>query len=463
VLVKPPLASHTVRSLLVLTPIVLFAFFMLFLTVLGGAPTRWWYDELPQWLAKIRFALLQMTGLSGDFDDPTIPPIFTVLFSLMILASAGAFAYFFRKYLLTPGNEDFKEKSIRFFRQCLIFFIVFLVVAGPWHAAIFIKHGGLYIREFIGKHNLHREVVEVSDHGGKSDYYFRAVMFGMFPWSALIPAALLLLISCRSKEIWKEQGPEIFFLIWFATIFAFFSQATTKFYHYLVPAVPVLAILLGLFLSRYLAGESPMLFRIAFFFSLIFSLVLHKDMVTYKLEYLVNTFTVKLAVPVDVVNLGVYRWLFLAWALSLIVLLVLKKSRIAVMLSILAAFAFSIYVSDFFLVKLAPHKTLKPHCEAFYRLKGDQLALYGKTKHSCIYYSNREITMLGENPKAFLEFMSGGKRSFCIINRQDLRDTEDIIRKTGMNLYRVKIEHFDYLLLTNTPYPGETGQIFRGN
>jgi 4-amino-4-deoxy-L-arabinose transferase-like glycosyltransferase len=458
-LFKAPLKGPTIRMLLLFTPVGVFLFALSCVSVLAAAPASWWYVELPAALAGIRSAVLRVTGVTGEPDDPRMPMFFLGLVALVIAGGVALFVHYFRKYVALPGNESFRAVSRQFFRQCLIFVIVFVVIAGPWHAAIFIKHGGLYIREFIGKHNINREVVEVSDRGGKSDYYFRAVIFGMFPWSALVPLALVLLVGTRTRELWREYGPEAFFLLWFATVFAFFSQATTKFYHYLAPAVPVLAMLVAFFLGRYLKGDNPTLFRISFFMGLLFSLVINRDMVDYKLEYMINSFTVKNAVPDNVANMVAYKWTFLLWALSFLALFLLKKSRVAVGFMVAAAFVFSIYASDYFLPRLAPHKTLKPHCEKYLQLKGEQIALYGKTKHSAIYYTDRKVIMLGENPARLLRFMADRKRSFCIIQRQSLYELRNVIRESGLTLYSVPVEHFDYALICNTPVFGETAPL----
>jgi 4-amino-4-deoxy-L-arabinose transferase-like glycosyltransferase len=443
--------------LIIFIPVSVFLFALVCVAVLAAAPTSWWYVELPSFLERIRSAVLNVTGVTGQQDEPRMPLAFLWLTALVLAGGVTLFVHFFRKYVALPENENFRAASRQFFKQCLIFIIVFAVITGPWHLAIFIEHGGLYIREFIGKHNINREVVEVSDRGGKSDYYFRAVIFGMFPWSALVPVALILLVGTnKTKELWREYGPEVFLLLWFGATFAFFSQATTKFYHYLAPAVPILAMLIGLFLGRYLKGDSPTLFRIAFFMALVFSFVIHKDMVEYKLEYMVNTFTVKNAVPEDVANMVAYRRIFYLWAASLLALCLLRKSKAALGVLVASAFVFSVYAADFFLPKLAPHKTLKPHCEKYVQLKGEQIALYGKTKHSCIYYTDQKVVMLGENPARLLRFMGDSKRSFCIIQRQSLYELANAIRASGLSLYSVPVEHFDYALICNTPVFGET-------
>src|SRR5262245_46902335 len=84
--------------------------------------------------------------------------------------------------------------------------------------------------------------------------------YGMFPWIGLIPVALMLWFARKlpaqaelSDERVRTQRNTLHMLgLWFAVSFTLFSAMTTKFHHYIFPAVPPLAAMVGLILDRLL-------------------------------------------------------------------------------------------------------------------------------------------------------------------------------------------------------------------
>lgn len=142
-----------------------------------------------------------------------------------------------------------------------------LVVMGlcltPWLLLLWQQHGVAFFYEFIVVHNLQRFG---SDLGNSQSsflgYYFIVLLIGFFPWVMLLPAAI---VAQLRKPHEKNQGrwwrgtelkrrlaaPDaatalpLLALVWAAAFVLAFSFSGTKLAHYIIPAYPALAILVG--------------------------------------------------------------------------------------------------------------------------------------------------------------------------------------------------------------------------
>jgi 4-amino-4-deoxy-L-arabinose transferase-like glycosyltransferase len=134
--------------------------------------------------------------------------------------------------------------------------VLFVATCFPWYHAMLIRHGMGFWNEFIGDNYVHRAGGRHGDRGA-FDYYLQDVGFGMFPWSGIVTLAGLL--SFRSlKEKDGRTQLTAFALVWFLVELAIMSLVNTKFHHYILPALPALAILAGLLLDELLAAPGPL-------------------------------------------------------------------------------------------------------------------------------------------------------------------------------------------------------------
>lgn len=124
-----------------------------------------------------------------------------------------------------------------------------IVAFVPWAKMAFDQHGVDYFNEFILKHNLERYIGGFGNSHSQSGFYYIGVLLvGFFPWVLLLPSAIWQVI-CQFGKIFKSDNPEnvlpLIGLIWLITIVAFFSFSATKLAHYIVPALPGAALLIG--------------------------------------------------------------------------------------------------------------------------------------------------------------------------------------------------------------------------
>jgi 4-amino-4-deoxy-L-arabinose transferase-like glycosyltransferase len=108
--------------------------------------------------------------------------------------------------------------------------------------------------EFIGDNYVHRAGGRHGDRG-TWDYYVVWAGYGMFPWSGL--AALAGMFSFKKLRGASPRAALVgFALVWFVVEFSVMSLVNTKFHHYILPALPALAILTGIFLDDLLRAPT---------------------------------------------------------------------------------------------------------------------------------------------------------------------------------------------------------------
>ena len=131
--------------------------------------------------------------------------------------------------------------------------LIFVAVTFPWYHAMLIRHGSGFWNEFIGDNYVHRVAGRHGDRG-IFDYYFLQLAHGMFPWTAVIVAATLGAVRRLARKPGEAADARSrlrgFAFAWFIVVFAVMSLVNTKFHHYILPGLPGLAILAGLYLDE---------------------------------------------------------------------------------------------------------------------------------------------------------------------------------------------------------------------
>ena len=125
-----------------------------------------------------------------------------------------------------------------------------LLVAGPWFVAVGVKTQGEFLNGFFGVHHFHRFTSPMDNHGGSPFYYLLAICVGFFPWIIfLMPSCSELVRRMRTDHPFRNADRLI--CAWIIVWVGFFSLASTKFPHYVVPAYPALALLTAAFAERW--------------------------------------------------------------------------------------------------------------------------------------------------------------------------------------------------------------------
>jgi len=117
---------------------------------------------------------------------------------------------------------------------------LFIGLVAPWFVGITIVSGGDFLRVAVGRQIVHRMASDMEAHGGFPGYYPLVSGLVFYPWSALIPAALL------GAVLRRKSSPLLgFFLGWIIGPLLLLECFRTKLIHYYLPAFPACALLLA--------------------------------------------------------------------------------------------------------------------------------------------------------------------------------------------------------------------------
>ncbi|MCL2778707.1 MAG: glycosyltransferase family 39 protein [Polyangiaceae bacterium] len=163
--------------------------------------------------------------------------------------------------------------------------LVILAVAIPWYVAMYVRHGPPFLDRLIFHDMLNRAFSHVHDTNEGDDtgirYYIWQFGYAIFPWVGLAPLALIWgfrrsdsavsaisavlkgparIVAVASGNKSSAAGEatggttavgdaSVMLFMWFLFAFALFTFMGTKFHHYIFPAVPPVAMLIGIVLD----------------------------------------------------------------------------------------------------------------------------------------------------------------------------------------------------------------------
>lgn len=152
-------------------------------------------------------------------------------------------------------------------KQCglVIGTMLFVLPAFPWHHSMILYRGDRWVNELIIQNNLQRfSTGEQKQAVGGFSFYLETLGIAALPWSAVVPASVW-----QALRVFRDQQDEPhesrhyggaalhrFALCWFVVCLLTISYSTTKYYHYLIPVLPPLALLTGLWLDDVLSSRS---------------------------------------------------------------------------------------------------------------------------------------------------------------------------------------------------------------
>ncbi len=123
--------------------------------------------------------------------------------------------------------------------------LLFVALAGPWYALVTMRSDGQFLLDFLLERNLARYATDDLPHQGPVWYYLPVLLLAGYPWSLLLPGALIRLAR-RWKSLPAEERNRLrFLLLWIALPTVFFSFSGSKLPSYLLPAFPAVAVLLA--------------------------------------------------------------------------------------------------------------------------------------------------------------------------------------------------------------------------
>jgi 4-amino-4-deoxy-L-arabinose transferase-like glycosyltransferase len=137
--------------------------------------------------------------------------------------------------------------------------LIILAVAIPWYLAMYVRHGPPFTDRLIFHDMFNRAFNHVHDTNEGDDTSFRfyawQLGYAIFPWTGFAPLGLIYWLRRGDSADQGKGDASVFLAMWFIFAFALFSFMGTKFHHYIFPAVPPIAMLIGVVLSDMLGDK----------------------------------------------------------------------------------------------------------------------------------------------------------------------------------------------------------------
>jgi 4-amino-4-deoxy-L-arabinose transferase-like glycosyltransferase len=140
--------------------------------------------------------------------------------------------------------------------------LIVIVLGMPWFIAMYMRHGPAFTDRILIHDHINRLTSGVHGDNGSIQYFIWQLGYGLFPLIGLAPVGLgSWLVSTRANDhenpLARARRDTLYVLgLWFAVSFTLFSAMTTKFHHYIFPAVPPTAVLIGLVIDRMLTPNA---------------------------------------------------------------------------------------------------------------------------------------------------------------------------------------------------------------
>jgi 4-amino-4-deoxy-L-arabinose transferase-like glycosyltransferase len=136
--------------------------------------------------------------------------------------------------------------------------LIVICVALPWYVQMYARHGSPFIDRLLIHDMYKRAFTHVHDTNAGDDtsfrYYIWQLGYGLFPFTGIAGTALLYFQRFGDEARSRRAQMLAWLMLWLLLVFGMFSVTKTKFHHYILPAVPALALLSGIVLDRAFRG-----------------------------------------------------------------------------------------------------------------------------------------------------------------------------------------------------------------
>lgn len=210
----------------------------------------YWANQPKSWWVVGLWIIMAVTSLTKGLLGFVLPLLVIGVDSLLQERWQGFKLGFLRgplgqrmKWLIVHNQWFFTYKTlIGVGLAALIYFIPFVIAQATMDSGVGLQK--VFLENVV-------RFFAPFDHKGPVYLYFYAVFFLMAPWSAFLPAALVHM-HCK-----LQSKSDRFTLIYFWTIFVFFTLSSSRRDYYLLPILPAAAILVARLLSTRWAELSP--------------------------------------------------------------------------------------------------------------------------------------------------------------------------------------------------------------
>jgi len=298
--------------------------------------------------------------------------------------------------------------------QILPGIVLFMAIVTPWFVLMEQANDG-YLKYFILKQNLGNflggEGAMQPRHPEPFYYYVPILLAGLFPWSALLPQALV-----RGWQRNRDNPPELsrFLIIWVLAMFVFFSMATSKLSTYVLPIFPACAILTGGYLAEYIENPRPTARR-GWIIGIAFWLTPVVLLAAYAIPYDPWTYwnhksgVVWQDFEFFIIMLGLLL-------LTTLMLVAFRKNVAAIVSATATAPVVTFFILFVVVPGANPYKGSKEiGMQIDYVLQdGQRIPMYGQMLDSALFYTRRDARMI-DSEENLNQFLDSPERRFVLI------------------------------------------------
>ncbi|MBW2720407.1 MAG: glycosyltransferase family 39 protein [Deltaproteobacteria bacterium] len=90
--------------------------------------------------------------------------------------------------------------------------LIVTAVSLPWYVAMYVRHGPAFTNRLLIHDHINRLASGVHGDKGTVEYFLAQIGYATFPWIALVPAALMVCLSIRSRSDRDGRGEMLLFL-----------------------------------------------------------------------------------------------------------------------------------------------------------------------------------------------------------------------------------------------------------
>jgi 4-amino-4-deoxy-L-arabinose transferase-like glycosyltransferase len=348
--------------------------------------------------------------------------IFYLLLALTFLTKGpvGIFLTFLVVTFYLAWKRDLKSLwKLRPFTGLL----VIMIIVGPWLIASVRQGGWEYLQALIIKQNLVR-AYDSWDHDQPFYFYLLYLPAIFFPWFSFFIGALIYQIRLNRRG--QRCHGSVFLILWFTTLFIFFSLMSGKVAAYMLPLTPAASILVAQFwhngILNQKADRSLSLTLSASAYALWFANIILGGIILFGLRLkMTGVLDQWISIPFfcfGVLGLGLWR------------LDRKKAALITIMIFPVALTAFSIWS---LIPAVNARSSLSPlgNTIASLRQNNEKVGMYNCDRPSLYFYTGDQIAML-KSKKEVVDFISSNERVLCVLEEVQFRKLAKRLSKKGL-------------------------------
>jgi 4-amino-4-deoxy-L-arabinose transferase-like glycosyltransferase len=318
--------------------------------------------------------------------------------------------------------------------------LVLLAVSSIWYVPVTVRHGDEFIREFFINHHFRRYLTNTYHHPQPIYFYPAILLAGVLPWTGFLVTSVTRMLPLRYRSLTRsgqatmierdsDRSSNSMLLhylawVWLAVPLLFFSFSESKLPGYILPAIPALAIILGMGVDRTweeaagpgrYCGPSDRRRRVQARIAISLSVVLLAVLAAVFFAYLRGESLGRLSVE------GLLGWAPLGLAVGGLAAFAVRKARVLIVCLALAAPVFVLAAVNLVLPNLNDKVSLKDlSLRLNERLRpGEKIAFYIYKEYAPVFYARGNVLCL-KGAGDVLNAMDSGPISAALQSRPSL-------------------------------------------